>query len=340
MQNQQFNNRLRQIILLAIIILLILVLFNTLRSFLPGMLGAVTLYILTRGLYFQATMKHKWKKSLTAFLFIFVFLIIVAIPIYISVELVSPKINQLINNQDVIVNSLKKFSDNIYSLTGFRILSPDNVQSITAKVSAFVPQLLNSTANLLTNLLILFFIYYYMLISGREMEKILMRLVPLKRSNVDQLTSETKTLVRANALGIPIICAVQGVFATLGYWIFDIEDWGLWGFVTGVMAYFPLIGTMAVWVPLVIYQFATGDNFNAIGLMIYSIVVTGNVDYITRLGLMKKMGDVHPIITVMGVFVGLGLFGFIGLVFGPLLISYLFVLIKIYVNEFTDVEDI
>jgi predicted PurR-regulated permease PerM len=49
---------------------------------------------------------------------------------------------------------------------------------------------------------------------------------------------------------------------------------------------------------------------------------------------MKKIGDVHPLITVLGVIVGLNLFGFVGLIFGPLLISYLIVLIKIYINEF------
>jgi predicted PurR-regulated permease PerM len=73
------------------------------------------------------------------------------------------------------------------------------------------------------------------------------------------------------------------------------------------------------------------------------LLVTGNVDYIARLGLMKKMGNVHPVVTVLGVIVGLKLFGFIGLIFGPLLISYLIVLIKIYINEFgekTPVEEL
>lgn len=339
MQNQVFNNRLRQVILLGLIILLVIVLLNPLRNFLPGLLGGVTLYILSRGLFFRTTMKRKMNKSLTAFLFIFVFLILLSIPIYISVELVSPKINQLINNQDEIVASLENFSDRFYEKTEFRILSERNVQNISEKITQLIPQLLNSTAMILSNLLIMLFLFYYMLMNGLEMERMLWRLIPLKKSNTNQLASETKVMVKANALGIPIICAVQGIFATLGYWIFDLEDWALWGFVTGVLAYFPIVGTMAVWVPLVIYQFSIGDNGNALGLTIYSIIVTGNVDYISRLTLMKKMGNVHPLVTVLGVIIGLGLFGFIGLIFGPLLISYLFVLIKIYVNEFTG-EDI
>jgi predicted PurR-regulated permease PerM len=126
------------------------------------------------------------------------------------------------------------------------------------------------------------------------------------------------------------------LFACLGYWIFGVEDWGLWGFLTGVFAFFPLVGTMIVWVPIVIFMFATNLTLPAVGLSIYSIIVTGNVDYITRLGLLKKMGDVHPMITVLGVIVGLNLFGFMGLIFGPLLVSYFIILVKIYLNEFSD----
>lgn len=336
MDNSLFNDRLRQLILLGIIILILVILLSNLSVFIPGILGGVTLYILTRGLFFRLTFKKKWNKSLTAFLLIIVSLIIIAIPIYATVELVTPKINALLNNQDKIVENLKSFSSRIEAKTGFTILSPENSQELSSKIAALVPKLLNSTAVVLSNLLMMFFLYYYMLMNGNEVERVLGKLIPLKKSNVQKLASETKVLIRANAIGIPIICIVQGVFAALGYWIFGIDDWGLWGFVTGVFAYFPLVGTMIVWIPLVLYQFSIGDTWQAIALAIYSIVVTGNVDYITRLGLMKKMGDIHPLVTVLGVIVGLGLFGFIGLIFGPLLISYFIVLIKIYINEFTE----
>jgi predicted PurR-regulated permease PerM len=72
------------------------------------------------------------------------------------------------------------------------------------------------------------------------------------------------------------------------------------------------------------------------GLLIYSLLVTGNVDYLARITLMKKIGDVHPLITILGVIVGLGLFGFMGFIFGPLLLSYLILMIKIYTSEFVD----
>ena len=92
---------------------------------------------------------------------------------------------------------------------------------------------------------------------------------------------------------------------------------------------------MIVWVPLVIYLYSLNHTATATALTVYSIIVTGNVDYITRLVLLKKIGKVHPMITILGVIVGLQLFGFMGLIFGPLLISYFIIFIKIYKNEFS-----
>jgi predicted PurR-regulated permease PerM len=93
---------------------------------------------------------------------------------------------------------------------------------------------------------------------------------------------------------------------------------------------------MMIWVPLVVYLFSQGLNGPGTGLLIYSLLVTGNVDYLARVTLMKKIGNVHPLITVFGVIVGLQLFGFMGFIFGPLVFSYVIILIKIYAHEFVD----
>ncbi len=330
-----FNNHLRQILLLALIILLGIMMITQLYIFLPGLLGSVTLYILTRKGYQKLTIIKKWNKSATALLFILGAIVLIAVPVYFSILMLSPKIDSLLNNQQEVIQGLQIFSDKIEKSTGIKMLSAENTQSITKRISSFIPSFLNSTANILTNLIMLFFLLYYLLVNGREVEKYLNQIIPFKPENVDKLAGETTMMIRANAIGIPVICIVQGIFATIGYLIFGIKDWGMWGFVTGFFAFFPLVGTMIVWVPLVIYLYAANQNWTATALTIYSIVVTGNVDYIARLGMMKKIGNVHPLVTVLGVIVGLKLFGFMGLIFGPLLISYFIILIKIYLNEFT-----
>lgn len=338
MPNITFNNRLRQLILMGIILFLTILFVMQLSIFLPGLLGGITLYIFTRKWYQTLIQQKKWHKGLTALLFIIGSLVIIAIPVYFSFIMVSPKINALLNSQHEVMQGLQIFSDKIEAAIGIKLFTDANTKTIAAKISSFIPVLLNSTASVLTNLLMIFFLLYYLLANGTVIEKYLNAIIPLKPENVDRLASETILMIRANAVGIPIICIVQGVTAAIGYLIFDVKDWGMWGFVTGVFAFFPLVGTMIIWVSLVIYLFSTGHNYTATWLTLYSIIITGNVDYITRLGLLKKMGNVHPMITVLGVIVGLRLFGFMGLIFGPLLISYFIILIKIYINEFTTTD--
>ena len=330
-----FNNHLRQVLLLGLIILLGGMLITELYIFLPGFLGGVTLYILLRKWYEKLTVQKKWPKGLTALLFIISTIIVISVPIYFTVLLVSPKIYSLINNQQAVVTSLEIISKKIEALTGQQFFTATSAESIAKKIATYIPTFLNSTANVLANLLMLFFLLYYLLYSGKQVEKYLNHIIPLKSENVAKLASETDTMIRANAIGIPIICIVQGLFAAIGYLIFGVKDWGMWGFVTGVFAFFTLVGTMIDWVPLVIYLYSMNHAATATGLTIYSIIVTGNVDYITRLVLLKKIGNVHPMITILGVVVGLQLFGFMGLIFGPLLISYFIIFLKIYMNEFS-----
>ena len=339
MNQNIFNERLRQVLLLIIILMIVALLITELAIFIPGLLGGITLYILSRTWFFGLIYRKKWKKGGTAFLFILGYLLLIAIPVYFSVTLISPKISSIAHNQDKIIQGVQSFSDKVKEKTGVTLMTAENAKTVAQKISSFIPKVLNSTATILTNLIMMFFLFYYLLVNGKETERYLSKIIPLKPANINLLAGETKMMIKANALGIPVICIIQGIFATLGYWIFGVEDWGLWSFVTGVFAFFPLVGTMIVWVPLVFYMFMQGQNLPGIGLTIYSIVVTGNVDYIARLSLMKRMGDVHPMVTVLGVIVGLNLFGFIGLIFGPLLISYFLVLVKIYLNEFTEDGD-
>lgn len=331
-----FNNRIKQVLLLSLILLFVYLVIQELSLFLPGLLGALTLYILSRSNYFQLIYNRKWKKGWAAGLFIIYYLFLLGLPIFLAVTLISPKVNTFLENPDAMVSAAKQSITTIQQKIGFNVVSENTLTNLLSKLTAFIPTVLNSTANIISNLAIMLFVLFYMLYNGREIERMLNRLIPLKQENINMLASETKKLVRANALGIPLISIIQGLTATLGYFIFGVEEWALWGFLTGVFAFFPVVGTMVIWVPLVLYTYAIGDTWHATGLLLYSVLVTGNVDYFARITLLKRMGDVHPVITILGVIVGLGLFGFIGLIFGPLLVNYIIVLFKIYMNEFIE----
>jgi predicted PurR-regulated permease PerM len=333
-----FNDRVRQILLLLLIILLIYLSLRELQLFMPGVLGAITLYILSRASYFQLVYNRKWKKGNAAFLYIIFYLLLLGVPVFAAVSLLSPKISDVLSDPTAVINNIKQAVMQIQQKVGVTLVTEKSLSNSLDQTITFIPSLLNSTFNLVGNLITMLFFLYYLLYHGSEVEKTLFRIIPLKDANTAILASETKKMVRANAIGIPLISIIQGLTATLGYFIFGVNEFALWGFFTGVFAFFPIVGTMVIWVPLVIYMYVSGETWNATGLLFYSLLVTGNIDYIARITIMKKMGNVHPVITVLGVLIGLGLFGFIGLIFGPLLVSYIIVLLRIYMNEFTSQE--
>ena len=329
-----FNSRIKQLLLLALLLALIITIFIALRAFIPGILGAITLYILSRANYFQLIYNRKWKRGRAAAVYLLYYLLILGIPIFMIVVLLSPKVDAIIADPAKVIETIKASVNDVQKKVGFTFISPNSMSNLIERASAFLPTLINTTTNLLANLVLMLFLLYYMLINGSEIERYLHKITPLKDENIQLLASETKKMIKANAFGIPIISTIQGAFATLGYFLFGIQDYVIWGLLTGIFAFIPIIGTFVIWGPLVVYLYSNGQTWQATGLLIYSGVVTGNVDYLARITLLRRIGDVHPVLTILGVIVGISLFGFIGLIFGPLLISYITVIFKIYVNEF------
>lgn len=334
--NQKFNHKIKQVLFLVLLVLLVSVVIKNLYNYLPGMLGAVTLYILSREKYFQLIYKKKWRKGAAGALFIIYYTLLIGLPIYLAATLIAPKINALLSDPATTLASIKNALAAIQQKVGFNITSEKTIDNAVDKVSSIIPSLFNSTANLVSNLVLMLFLLYYMLYSGNEIEKKLFKVIPLKDENTKLLALETKTTIKSNAIGIPLISLIQGITAGIGYFIFGVHDVVLWGFLTGIFSFLPVFGTMIIWVPLCIYMYSTGHAGAALGVAIYSAIVTANVDYLARITIMKKLGDVHPVITLLGIIAGLSLFGFIGLIFGPLLLNYIIVLFNIYMNEFVE----
>jgi predicted PurR-regulated permease PerM len=329
-----FNNRLRQIILLSVIIIVGLLLLKHLYIFFPGILGAITLHILSRESFSTLTGKRKWSKGWTALLFIMGYTVLICLPIYLAIVLISPKLISLFNNPVEIMVAVRSFSDKIQKAVGMELLSSENVKNTTRNIASKFPVFLSSTANIVSNLLIMFFLLYYMLIHSKKIDSFLDDFIPLKHTNLDMLSTETKVMVKSNAIGIPLLAVIQGLAGALGYWIFGVNEILLWGFITAVCSVIPIVGTGLIWVPLTIYLFAINHTWQGLGLGLYSLIILTNIDYVARITVLRKIGNVHPLITIFGVIAGLSMFGFLGLIFGPLLISYFILLVKIYRNEF------
>ncbi len=328
------NDNLKQYLLIGCILALALTLGRHLYSFFPGLLGAVTLYILLRKPFFQLTVIGNKPKWMVAVGFILAGIVIFALPFVFLVRVLLPKLTSVITGGQL-TQIIDSVTSRIKRVLPQVKIDQEQIMGLIENLTSSAPVVLGGTLNMLANAALAFFILYFMLMDGRKMEQSIHKYMPLQDKNVDDIWTATQVMVRSNAIGIPLLALAQAIVAAISYAIFGIEAYIFWGVLTGMCSIIPIIGIAVIWLPLCIYLMMTGHNAEAVGLAIFSLAITGMVDNLLRFTLLKKLGDVHPIITALGIIVGIPLFGFMGFIFGPLLISYLLLLIRIYRVEFS-----
>ena len=197
-----------------------------------------------------------------------------------------------------------------------------------------VSSLINTTYSFAANVFMMLVILYFMLLKGRKMERHINSYVPFKGKSLCLLKQEVKTIIFSNALGIPIVMLSQALAACLIYWLLGMNNIVFWAFVTAVCGLIPMVGTVIVSVPLGAYMIYSGELWQGILMIALGVLVIANVDNLCRMILMNKVADTHPLIVIFGVILGIPLFGFWGIIFGPLLISGFLLLMKIYYKEY------
>jgi predicted PurR-regulated permease PerM len=328
------SNLLRQIFFIAAIVFLGIVLFRELWFFTSAFLGSVTFYVIMRKRMFYLTESRKWRKATTAWVLMLLSFFVILVPIGILGNILYSKIADIVTHSTEYLNSLKQVADQIKIKTGYEIVKPQNIDQLGSFLAQLLPKVLGITLNTFTLIASMYFILYFMLVNGRRMEEALYEYIPLKDGNVELIGKEIKVMVVSNTIGIPLIALIQGVVGLIGYLIIGVNDPWLWFVATSIAAMMPVVGAALIYAPLTISLFAMGETGKGIAMAIWGFGFIGLVDNLFRFLLNKKLGDIHPLITIFGVIIGVQLFGFIGLIFGPLLISMFLLLLRIYSSEF------
>ncbi|WP_294229153.1 AI-2E family transporter [uncultured Chryseobacterium sp.] len=336
-KDQQINSvKIKQVFLLAIILILAgLICFN-LALFIPSVLGAITIYVLCRKYNFYLQEQKKWKPWLASMALMGASLIVLILPIYFIGDLLIEKLGNAQAYMEKFNVFLEKIHTYIYKEFKFDILSKENMSKLKNSVGQYSTKALSGTVNTLTIVASMYFILYFMLERPRFFEKILASAAPLKRSNVSMIGEKMRKLILANAIGIPVVALGQGIVALVGYYIFGAPSPILLFALTAATSMIPVVGAAIVYGPVCIFMIAEGDMGSGLGLAAYCMIVVGLTDNVLRFTLLKKLEDIHPLNTVFGIIMGMNLFGFMGLVFGPIMVSLTLLLIQVYRNEFSD----
>ena len=334
MLHQIHPNKIRQVLLLSVVILLAILISKEMYFFLGGFMGAITLYVIMRNWMIKLISEYKWKKWLAAITLILSAFIIIVLPLSWITSIGINRIKPILHHPEILTQSFETIHQYLINQYNVDVLNADNIAKINVQLISFARQTIGSTMAGIGNLFVMFFILYFMLMSTFDIELWLRKHVPFKNSNVQKVLSEFRSMVYSNAIGIPVVAMVQGLIGLIGYWIFGVEEFVLMGLLTAVASVMPVVGSMAVYIPLAVYQLSVGHTWQGIAIGLWGFVLIGSIDNVARFMLQKKIANVHPLITIFGVIIGINLFGFLGIIFGPLLLSMFIILVKVYVDEF------
>ncbi len=328
---KQLNESIKQIGFVIILIALLYLIVKELNYFASSVLGAFTLYMLLRKSLHKLRAKG-WSSMLATVTLLTTTVLVVFVIGGIFLGVVFAKVKDF--HPQIVIDNVNAIHDTVIEKWGYNIFSKDVVDKAIRSATSILPGIFSVTGSIITNGMMMIFVLFFMLLESRRMESAIENVLPLSSDSISLLKKETQNMVVSNAVGIPVIMIGQGIMAGLSYWLLGAGDPVVWGFLTGIFGLIPVIGTAGIWLPLSINLFINGSVWQGIVLILYGALIISSVDNLFRMVFMKKYADVHPLVTIFGIILGMNLFGFWGIIFGPLMISGFMLLLKIYQNEF------
>jgi predicted PurR-regulated permease PerM len=210
---------------------------------------------------------------------------------------------------------------------------------LVAFIGASALSLLGTATRLGIQLTITFFGLYYLLLAPEAAWRQVQPFIPFSRHNAEILRDRFRDVTVSTLVGTGLTASVQGLLVGVAFWVTGIPNAIFWGVVTIVLAILPVVGSGLVWGPGVLALALGGSYGRAIGLGLWGALVVGNVDNVIRPMVFRRWAQIHPFVTIIGAFAGIQYFGLLGLLIGPLAISYFFELIRMYRAEYLDDEE-
>lgn len=322
----------RQLLFIGILIAIGWVILDQLAFFIGSFLGAITIYIVLRSLLFKMTEQWKWRSWQASLVLVSGMTILLLGLGFLIFEVIASEIPNVDTSKiaGVFNDLLRRFDRFI----GFNIGLDNIIKGSGDTITKVASLLINTTYSFAANVFMMLVILYFMLQHARPMERTITRYLPFSGKSLTMLKHEVKNIIFSNAVGIPLVMLAQALVASLIYWLLGVNNVIFWAFATAVCGLIPMVGTVIVSVPLGSFLIINGDVWQGIVLIACGLLVIANVDNLCRIILMKKITDTHPLIVIFGVILGIPLFGFWGIIFGPLLISGFLLLIRIYYAEY------
>lgn len=322
-------------LLIVVLVLTLLILY----PFLTVFIFAAAFTVVISPVYSWIKSKTFIKKSgWASFVTILLFLAILCIPIFFMGTVIFKQTQDAYNSISELGSTSSLIQKIDYSINniipeGMSFNTYEKVENITSFLANNIGNFFKYTINTLFLFMLTVFTMFYMLKDGRKWKDGLIKLTPLSKIHVEEILSSLKNSINRIIKGSFFIAIVQGILSWLGLWIFGVPNPALWGVVAGLGSFIPTIGTSIISVPAVIFLLFSGMQLEALGLLLWSIVIVGLVDNLLSPYIISKNTEIPAIFILFSILGGISFMGTIGILIGPLTLSLLYSLVSIYKND-------
>ncbi len=300
----------------------------------PFLTYIVLAAILTYALFpvYNAINRRIRRPSISSSIAILIALLLMVLPAFFLVsELVQQVSGAYTSFQE---ETLQRAADYLSGLTGnrvdFQAMLTSGIDQLRRSIAGLAPDILGSITEVALGIVIMFFVMFYGFREGEVFIARVRALLPLDAGLKQSLFYELRTITQAVLYGQVMTALIQGTLGSIGLLIFGISNWLFWGAIMTIMAFLPVLGTPIIWVPAAVGQILDGNTVSGVGLLIYGSILVINVDNVIRPRLVSGRTKVHPLLILIGVLGGLKIFGFIGMLLGPLILALLVACIRFY----------
>jgi predicted PurR-regulated permease PerM len=206
--------------------------------------------------------------------------------------------------------------------------------SIISLASSQALRVVGSAMRGTINAVVALFGLYFLLTATPDAWPRISAYLPFSTRGAELLARRFHEVTEATLLGTALTAVLQGIVVALGFAVTGLSDPWFWGAITAIVSVLPVLGSALVWLPGVIALMIEGRYGAAIGLFAIGALVASNIDNVMRPVVNRRVSNLHPMTTLVGVFAGVGVLGLPGILLGPVAITYFFELVALYREEY------
>ncbi len=330
-------NHISRILLYATVIVLNLVVLYCMWPYSVAVFGAFIMLVLFRKLHDRIARKTNHPR-LSSVMTCLVSFFVITVPMGILIFVFSAAIPKFIQTARQAYVSLQHSNTMTFKVAGMQTtldiskIVGQGIERVTSDLGTSMLTLAGNVGHFLINVALMYVLLYYLFIHYPRLYKQLETWAPVPPEKIHALTAETDRVVRSTVYASGIMAFVQGSILTAGYWLLGVPSAILLGILTMVFAFVPVVGSALVWLPTALVLFLSGKPQAAISVLVLGGVIVSNIDNVLRPLIQNRLGEIHPLMSIVGVIVGLPLFGVIGLVIGPVLVFLCLELTRLILN--------